>query len=144
MIEFLLVAVLIVLVWLIVPIRARNEPFLSELVSRYPFDTLGQSDPRIDYVRKYFGWRDTGRRTSRFSGMSKLGTSDDMLVLKHPLLFRSLIPSIAVPKQRLRYVGTEFLWSAVRKFDVFEVDGLPSGQLLLPVNFVARDNLEEF
>lgn len=94
----------------------------------------------VDLRRRFHGWVDAGSSIARTSGTSKLGVTQDSLLVSQLPLVSKLIPTIEIPLESLSKVDSRFFWSAMSRFDVFEIDGISNGKLLLPVGLVGAGN----
>jgi hypothetical protein len=116
---------------------------MAALIEQFRATNKIQKD--VDLRRRNYGWVDGGSFVVRFSGSSKLAVSDDSLLISQLPLVRKLMPAIEIPLESLSKVDSRFFWSALRRFDVFEINGISNGKLLLPVGLVGagdRNNEE--
>ena len=140
-IEFLAIIAVVALVAFIgfrVVRDAANEPLMAALIARFRSnDEIANS---IEMRRRLFGWIQTGDSVVRTSGTSKLAVADDSLFIAQLPLANKLIPTLQIPLESISKVDCRFFWSAMSRFDVFEIDGVSDGKLLLPVGLVSRRN----
>ena len=90
--------------------------------------------------RHFFGSISAGKSVARTSGVSKLAVTHDSLFIAQPPLINKLIPTIEIPLRSLSRVDSRFYWSAMSRFDAFEIGGISDGKLLLPVGLVGEDS----
>jgi hypothetical protein len=140
---FIVVGALIAFIGFRVVRDAANEPFMAALIER--FRAADESTLDIDLRRRFFGWLQAGASVARISGTSKLAVGDDSLLITQLPVVNKLIPTIKIPLESLSKVDTRFFWSAMSRFDVFEIEGISDGRLLLPVGLVGtvRKNKDE-
>ena len=117
---------------------ASKEPLMAALIER--FSATDEIATNVELRRHLFGWMHAGDSVVRTSGTSKLAITSDSLVISQLPLVNKLIPTIAIPFESLSKVDTRFCWSAMSRFDVFEIDGISDGRLLLPVGLLGTDN----
>lgn len=117
--------------------KAGREPLFVALFERYGRNELEHFSEEIKLKFKFLGWRSSSKSIPHFNGMSRLGVSKDTLIIVQPRPFRRAFPTIAIPRKDLIYVGTESSWGGLSRLDVFEIEGIAGGQLLLPAGFVA-------
>ena len=134
----ILALVVIAYVWHSLLVQAKNEKFISHLVDRYRMNDASNAGKNVKCKYAGIAWRESGKKVARFSGVSKVGIGESHLIIRQPIGAKAIIPDIAIPKNDLTFVRTEFVWSALRRFDVYTVRATDSGQLLLPVSLVAR------
>jgi len=132
----LIVLAMVLAIWVFVIARARKELFPTALIGEFGLDKDDRMADDVQCHAARVAWRGSGDKVARFSGVSMIGQDQNMLVIKQRNAIQRLFPSIAIPKSRLQYVGTEFVWSAVGRFDVYNIEEIESGQLLLPPNFI--------
>lgn len=127
---------LIALVWFFVARDSAKEPFMAALIEKYPAKDNSARD--INLKRHFFGTINAGNLVVRTSGVSKLAVTHDSLFIAQPPLINKLFPTIEIPLRSLSRVDSRFYWSAVSRFDTFEIDGISGGKLLLPVGLVGE------
>ncbi len=117
---------------------AADEPFMAALIQRFrASDEIAQD---IELKRRIYGWTHTGSSVARTSGTSKLAVAHDALFIAQLPLVKRVIPTIEIPLESLSKVDSRFFWSAMSRFDVFEIDGIPDGNLLLPIGLVSTES----
>tara|TARA_R110002049_G_scaffold20717_3_gene75882 strand:- start:9425 stop:9817 length:393 start_codon:yes stop_codon:yes gene_type:complete len=115
-----------------------REPFYAALIRRYGLDKLDSTFDDIECKFRFYGWRQSSNAIARVGSLSKIGVGSDTIILRVTKPFDIVFPTLAIPKKDLSYVGTEFVWSAVSKFDVFNVQNSEEVQLLLPVGYSSK------
>ncbi|MCJ7591063.1 MAG: hypothetical protein MUO51_06885 [Woeseiaceae bacterium] len=111
---------------------------MAALIEKYPAND--DSARGINLKRHFFGWISAGKSVVRTSGVSKLAVTHDSLFIAQPPLINKLIPTIEIPLRSLLRVDSRFYWSAVSKFDAFEIVGISEGKLPLPIGLVGEDS----
>ena len=140
-IEFLAIVVVGALVAFIgfrVVRDAANEPLMAALIEQFRSnDEIAES---VKMRRQPFGWIQKDDSVVRSSGTSKLAVADDSLLITQLPLVNKLIPTLKIPLDSLSKVDSRFFWTALSRFDVFEIEGVSDGKLLLPVGLVSSRN----
>ena len=111
---------------------------MAALIERFRFNH--EIPNGIEMKRRLFGWLQAGDSVVRTSGTSKLAVTSDSLLIAEPPLVDKLIPTLEIPLDSLSKVDSRFFWSAMSKLDVFEIDGVSEGKLLLPVGLISARN----
>ena len=111
---------------------------MAALIEKYPADDDSARD--VSLKRHFFGSISAGKSVARTSGVSKLAVTHDSLFIAQPPLINKLIPTIEIPLRSLSRVDSRFYWSAMSRFDAFEIGGISDGKLLLPVGLVGEDS----
>jgi len=109
---------------------------MSVLIEKFPANDDSTRD--INLKRHFVGSISTGKSVVRTSGVSKLAVTHDSLFIAQPPLINKLIPTIRIPLRSLSRVDSRFYWSAMSRFDAFEIGGISDGKLLLPVGLVCE------
>lgn len=139
-IPYILFAGIVVFLVIVISISGtRNlvrEPFLSSLIGIYKAED--DQTHGIDFKMRYIGWTQAGRVFSRTSGLGKIGFDDEALYIRQMFLAARSIPTIRIPVDCLSLVDSKLVWTAFSKVDVFDIDGINEGQILLPMGAVAE------
>jgi hypothetical protein len=130
------ILVLIALIWFLVVRDGAKEPFMAALIEKFP--AIEGSVTNIALKRHFIGWTTAGSSIARTSGISRLGIAHDSLFIVEPPLIDKLIPTTQIPLKSLSKIDSRFFWSAMSRFDVFKIDGISEGSLLLPVGLVSE------
>ena len=113
--------------------RPTPDPFVEVLNDRYRIDEHKAID--IPLKCRVIGWRRTGSFPSvAIDQWSSIGTDNRYLYLS--LCSGTLV--LAIPLRDLKLIGTRFFWTALLSFDVYEIDGVATGQLYVPVGFLGE------
>jgi hypothetical protein len=119
------------LIWFYAVRRPTPDLFIEELNDRYRIDDHKAID--VPLKCRVIGWRRTGSFPSMvIDQWSSIGTDNRYLYLS----LWSGIPVFSIPLRDLKLIGTRFFWTALLSFDVYEIDGVATGQLYVPVGFL--------
>ena len=133
---FLAVLLCIVLMAISGARNSARDPFMAALIEKYR--AKDNATRSVNLKMRYIGWTQPGRVISRTSAISKIGFDHEALYIKQMFLAARVIPTIRIPMDCLSLVDTKLVWSAFLKVDVFEIDGISNGRILLPVGLVAE------
>lgn len=119
------------LIWFYVVRRPTPDLFIEALIGRYRIDDHKSVEAPMKC--RVIGWR----RNRSFPYMvidqwSSIGRDNRYLYLS----LWSGIQVFSIPLRDLKRIGTRFSWTALLSFDVYEVDGVATGQLYVPVGFL--------
>ena len=137
--EFVIILAVILCIVLISISGARytaREPFMAALIEKYRAkDDAARS---VNLKMRPIGLAQEGSWFIRTSGTSRIGIDNNSLYIVQPPLIARAIPTIEIPLHCLSLIDSKYLLFAFSRFDVFEIDGISNGQILLPVGLFAK------
>jgi hypothetical protein len=126
------------LVWFYYRRQPKRDPFIEALQERYRIDDATSIDTPLKL--RVYAWKRAGFFSSPWiHGYHKIGVDEDFLYLTSMGMFWEAGPTARIPLCDLSLVGTKFFWIPLLSFDVYDINGVPTGQLLLPVSFLAGE-----
>lgn len=133
--NFVLTAMILILIggiWFVVARSIVGEPYLAALLEKYGTREVTETAQKIVYRNSLYGWYEDSKDTARCSWISRLGVDSSSLIVKQPKIVRSVYPNLIIPREHLEFIESKFIWSAFSRLDVFKVNGIEGGKLLLP------------
>jgi hypothetical protein len=125
------VCAVVALVWFYTLRKPTPDPFINVLNDRF----RGSDDKSIDVQLKcrVIAWLRTKSVSSLVVDQwGKIGADDRFLYFTRG----SGRPVFKIPLNDLVFINSRFFWGALLRFDVYEIVGIETGKLLIPVGFL--------
>ena len=121
--------------------KAAKEPFLASLIEKYRANE--NATHGVNLKMRYIGWVQEGNAIARRSAVNRIGIDNDSLYIAQLPVISRAIPTIEIPLHCLSLISSKYIWTAFLRVDVFQIAGISSWQLLLPVGLVPEDKRKE-
>ena len=126
----------IALIWFCTSRKPAADPVFEELNARYGVDEDAVADVPLEF--RVVGWKRKGRWPPWYQDYIKVAIDKDFFYTDALCAIYRTIPAIRIPLRDLTFVETKFFWTTLYRLDVFNIRGIPAGQILLPEGYFAE------
>lgn len=128
------IALCALLVWFYASRRPTESPFIEAINERYRIGSDSLSIIPLEV--RVFGWKRAGLSMLWIQDSSRIGADRDALYIERLCSASKCIPAVRIPLNDLSLVDSKYFRTVQVHLDVFEIDDVADGQLLLPVGYL--------
>ena len=121
------------LIWFYTSRKPTTDPVFEELNTKYGVDEHTVADVPLEF--RVVGWKRKGRWIPWYQAYIKIAIDKDFFYTDALFGIYKKVPAIRIPLRDLSFVETRFFWTALYRLDVFNIRGIPAGQILLPEGY---------
>ena len=126
----------VALIWFYTSRKPATDPVFEEVNARYGVDEEIVAEVPLDF--RVVGWKRKGHWLPWCQDYVKVAIDKDFFYTNALYAIYKTIPAIRIPLDDLSFVETKFFWTTLYSLDVFNIHGIPDGQILLPAGYFAE------